>query len=140
MTTIWWTIIGLAVTTALVKAAGPVVFGGRTPHPAFLRVVAMMAPALLAALVVTSALVDQRQLGVGADTVGVLAGGVLLWRGHSVVLAVVVAVVVTAGAAGRRPERQLADRLRLAHGGGAGAASHELLARRPGHAVLVTAS
>ena len=48
----------------------------------------MMAPALLAALVVTSALVDQRQLGVGADTVGVLAGGVLLWRGHSVVLAV----------------------------------------------------
>ena len=56
--TIWFTILGLAVTTALVKAAGPVVFGGRTPHPAFLRVVAMMAPALLAALVITSALVD----------------------------------------------------------------------------------
>ena len=36
------------------------------------------------------------QVGVGADTVGVLAGGVLLWRGHSVVLAVVVAVAVTA--------------------------------------------
>jgi branched-subunit amino acid transport protein len=94
--TIWWTIIGLAVTTALVKAAGPVVFGGREPHPAFLRVVAMMAPALLAALVVTSALADGRQVGVGADTVGVLAGGVLLWRGRSVVLAVVVAVAVTA--------------------------------------------
>jgi branched-subunit amino acid transport protein len=94
--TIWWTIIGLAVTTALVKAAGPVVFGGRAPHPAFLRVVAMMAPALLAALVVTSALTDGRQLGLGADTVGVLVGGVLLWRGWSVVLAVVVAVAVTA--------------------------------------------
>jgi len=94
--TIWWTIIGLAVTTALVKAVGPVVFGGREPHPAFLRVVAMMAPALLAALVVTSALADGRHLGVGADTVGVLAGGVLLWRGRSVVLAVVVAVAVTA--------------------------------------------
>jgi branched-subunit amino acid transport protein len=94
--TIWLTIIGLAVTTALVKAAGPVVFGGRTPHPAFLRVVGMMAPALLAALVVTSALTDGRRLGVGADTVGVLVGGVLLWRGRSVVLAVVVAVAVTA--------------------------------------------
>jgi branched-subunit amino acid transport protein len=94
--TIWLTIIGLAMTTALVKAAGPVVFGGRTPHPALLRVVAMMAPALLAALVVTSALTDGRQLGVGADTVGVLVGGVLLWRGWSVVLAVVVAVAVTA--------------------------------------------
>ena len=95
--TIWLTIIGLALTTALVKAAGPVVFGGRTPHPAFLRVVAMMAPALLAALVLTSALADGRHLSAGADTVGVLAGGVLLWRGRSVVLAVVVAVAVTAG-------------------------------------------
>ena len=56
-------ILGLAVTTALVKAAGPVVFGGRKPHPAFLGVVAMMAPALLAALVVTSALADGRELG-----------------------------------------------------------------------------
>jgi len=95
--TIWWTIIGLAVTTALVKAAGPVVFGGREPHPAFLRVVAMMAPALLAALVVTSAFSNGRHLEAGADTVGLLAGGVLLWRGHSVVLAVIVAVLVTAG-------------------------------------------
>jgi branched-subunit amino acid transport protein len=97
VTTTWWTILGLAVTTALVKAAGPVVFGGRKPHPAFLRVVAMMAPPLLAALVVTSVLADGRDLTVGADTIGVLAGGVLLWRGRSVVLAVVVAVVVTAG-------------------------------------------
>jgi branched-subunit amino acid transport protein len=94
--TIWWTIIGLTVTTVVIKAAGPVVFGGRDPHPAFLRVVAMMAPALLAALVVTSALTDGQRLGVGADTGGVLVGGILLWRGRSVVLAVVVAVVVTA--------------------------------------------
>ena len=28
--TIWWIVIGLAVTTALVRAAGPVVFGGRS--------------------------------------------------------------------------------------------------------------
>lgn len=95
--TIWWTILGLAVTTALARAAGPVVFGGRRAHPAFLRVVAMMAPALLAALVITAALADGRHLSAGADTVGVLVGGVVLWRGRSVVLAVVVAVVVTAG-------------------------------------------
>jgi len=94
--TVWLTILGLAATTVLVKAAGPVLFGGREPHPAFLRVVAMMAPALLAALVVTSLFADGKQLGAGADTVGVLAGGVLLWRGRSVVLAVLVAVVVTA--------------------------------------------
>ena len=94
--TIWLTIAGLAVTTVAVKAAGPVVFGGRRPHPAFLRVVAMMAPALLAALVVTSLFADGRHLGVGADAVGVGVAGVLLWRGHSVVLAVLVAVLLTA--------------------------------------------
>jgi branched-subunit amino acid transport protein len=95
--TIWFVIAGLAVTTAVIKAAGPVVFGGRKAHPAFLRVVAMMAPALLAALVVTSTLADDKQLGAGADTVGVLVGGVLLWRGRSVVLSVIAAVAVTAG-------------------------------------------
>ena len=94
--TIWLVIIGLAITTALVKAAGPVVFGGREPHPAFMRVVAMMAPALVAALIVTSLFADGRRLGAGADTIGVAAAGVLLWRGRSIVLAVVAAVAVTA--------------------------------------------
>jgi branched-subunit amino acid transport protein len=94
--TTWLVIIGLAITTALVKAAGPVVFGGREPHPAFMRVVASMAPALLAALVVTSLFAEGRRLGAGADTVGVAVAGVLLWRGGSVVSAVVAAVAVTA--------------------------------------------
>ncbi|QIG43908.1 AzlD domain-containing protein [Nocardioides anomalus] len=94
--TIWLAIGLLALTTALIKAAGPVVFGGRTPGPRFLAVVAMMAPALLAALVVTSVFADGRHLGVGAEVVGVAAGAVLLWRGRSVVLAVVVAVALTA--------------------------------------------
>ena len=50
-----------------------------------------MAPALLAALVATSAFADGQELHVGAETVGMLAGGLLLWRGRSVVLAVLVA-------------------------------------------------
>ena len=94
--TIWLMIAGLALTTALIKAAGPVVFGGRQPGEGFMRVVAMMAPALLAALVVTAVFADGQRLAVGAEAVGVLAGGVLLWRGRSVVLAVLVAVAVTA--------------------------------------------
>jgi branched-subunit amino acid transport protein len=55
-----------------------------------------MAPALLAALVVTSAFAEAQGLRVGAEAVGMAAGGVLLWRGRSVVLAVLVAMVVTA--------------------------------------------
>ena len=52
---IWLLIAGCVVTTVLIKAAGPVVLGGRDLPPVFLRVIACMAPALLAALVVTSA-------------------------------------------------------------------------------------
>ena len=51
---------------------------------------------LLAALVVTSTFADGQRWSVGAHTVGVALAGVLLWRGRSLVLAVAVAVVVTA--------------------------------------------
>jgi branched-subunit amino acid transport protein len=73
-----------------------VLLGGRDLPPVVMRVVACMAPALLAALVVTAAFADGRHLHVGAETVGMLAGGVLLWRRRSVVLAVLAAALVTA--------------------------------------------
>jgi branched-subunit amino acid transport protein len=93
-----WTLIALcAVTLLLVKGLGPAVTGGRElPAPA-VRVVVLLAPALLTALVVTSALADGPRLHVGADTVGVAVAGVLLWRGLHVVLAVLAAAAVTAG-------------------------------------------
>lgn len=96
MSTTWWVIIGLTVTTFVIKAAGPVLVGGREPGPKLLRVISMMAPALLAALVVTSTFADGRNLAVGAETAGVAVGGLLLWRKQSLVLAVLAAVVVTA--------------------------------------------
>jgi branched-subunit amino acid transport protein len=93
---IWLLIAGCVVTTFLIKAAGPVVLGGRDLPPVVLRVIACMAPALLAALVVTSAFAEGQRYGAGAEVVGMAAGGVLLWRGRSVVLAVLVAMAVTA--------------------------------------------
>ena len=80
--TIWLLIVGLVVTTVAVKAFGPVLFGGRELPPAFTRVIACMAPALLAALVVASLFSDGQELGVGAETVGVAFGGLLIWRGR----------------------------------------------------------
>ena len=59
--------------------------------------IVLMAPALLAAFVVTQALADGERLHVGADTAGVAAAGIVVWRGGSVLPAVVVAVAVTAG-------------------------------------------
>jgi len=93
---LWLLILGCIVTTAVIKAAGPVLFGGRDLPAPFMRVVALMAPALLAALVVTATFALGQRWGVGAHTVGVAVAGVLLWRGRSLVLAVVVAVAITA--------------------------------------------
>jgi hypothetical protein len=77
----------LVVTTALIRAAGPVALGGRQLPARVTAVVALLAPALLAALVVTETFgnthgdftVDERVLGLaGAGVVLVLRGGVLL--------------------------------------------------------------
>jgi branched chain amino acid efflux pump len=93
-----WALIGLcAVVTAGIKAVGPIALGHRDLPGWFTDVIALMAPALLAALVVTSALADGDQLAVGADTAGVAVAGAALLRGVNLVAAVVIAAAVTAG-------------------------------------------
>jgi branched-subunit amino acid transport protein len=93
----WLLILGLTATTFLIKAAGPVALGGRELPRWFSSIVTSMAPALLAALVVTSALANGEKLAVGADTAGVAVAGVIFLRGGSVLLGVVAAAAVTAG-------------------------------------------
>lgn len=95
-TQLWLLIAGCIAMTAAFKAFGPVVVGGRELPQGFTRVVALMAPALLAALVVTAALASGQRLEVGAHTAGVAVAAVLLWRGRSLVLCVLVAMAVTA--------------------------------------------
>ena len=95
--TIWWLILGLILSTAAIKAAGPVALGGRELPDWFRRLVAVAAPALLSALVAVSVLAEGQRYSVGAQTVGVAAAGLVLWRRGSIVIAVAVAVAVTAG-------------------------------------------
>lgn len=90
-------IAGLAVVTAAIKAAGPVVLGGRELPPQFLGVISLLAPALLAALVVTATLADGKELAVGEHTAGVAVGGLVAWRTGSIIWCVVTAAAVTAG-------------------------------------------
>lgn len=78
-------VAGCALVTFAIKAAGPVAFGGRDLPTRFAAVIALMAPALLAALIVTQALADGQRLHVGADTAGVAAAGLVVWRGGSIV-------------------------------------------------------
>jgi branched-subunit amino acid transport protein len=93
----WALVAGCAVVTALIKAAGPVAFGGRDLPERLAGVIALMAPALLVALVVTQALADGDHIVIGADTAGVGMAGVVLLRGGSILTGVAVAVIVTAG-------------------------------------------
>ena len=97
-TTVWTLIAALAVSTIALKAVGPLMTGGRTLPPAMAAIITVMPAALLAALVVTSTLTDDDgNLTAGADAIGVLLGGVAVWRTGKVLHAVFVAIVVTAG-------------------------------------------
>ena len=93
-----WPLIGLcALVTVAIKAVGPIALGHRDLPTWFTDVIVLMAPALLAALVVTAALADGHRIAVGADTAGVAVAGVALWRGANVIAAVAIAAAVTAG-------------------------------------------
>ena len=96
MSAVWISIIGATIVTFAIKAFGPVAMGGRELTPRLATVVGLFAPALLAALVLTSTLADGDKLAIGEETGGVAAAGVALWRGASIVPVVVIAAVVTA--------------------------------------------
>ncbi|MGH2839344.1 MAG: AzlD domain-containing protein [Solirubrobacteraceae bacterium] len=94
---LWLIIAGGAAVTAAIKAAGPIALGGRELPGWAGGVIELMAPALLAALIVTAALADGDRIAAGAETAGVGLAGIALWRGASILAGVGIAVVVTAG-------------------------------------------
>ena len=96
MSTAAMTIAGCAAVTAAIKAAGPIALGGRELPTWFTSVVILLSPALLAALVATQALAEGDHLALEADTAGVAAGGLVIWRTGSIVACVVVAAAATA--------------------------------------------
>ena len=93
---IWLTIVLVALVTFAIKGIGPALLGDRKLPAAFGRVVLLLAPALLAALVVTSAAADGTRWSIGADTGGVAVAGLLLLRGVTVLPAVLAAAAATA--------------------------------------------
>jgi branched-subunit amino acid transport protein len=96
MSTAWVLVAGCAVVTFAIKAAGPVALGGRRLPLWFASIVALMAPALLAALVATHSLANGQRLGVGPVTFGVLASALVMRRTGSIAWCVVSAAVTTA--------------------------------------------
>ncbi len=96
MTTLWVTILAVAVANAVIKAAGPVLLGGRELPPSVTSVIALLAPALLAALVVTETFGEDGHLVLDERAMGVAAAGVALALRVPVLGAVALAAVTTA--------------------------------------------
>jgi hypothetical protein len=95
--TAWVLIAVLAAGTVAVKIAGPVVAGGRELPPALTRVIALLAPALLAALVVLGTFTTDRSVVLDARAAGLLTALVALLLRAPVVVALLAAAAVTAG-------------------------------------------
>jgi uncharacterized membrane protein len=98
MSEVWITIAALALASAAIRASGPVLLGGRMLPGRVRDVIALIAPALLAALVVveTVGAPEGGALEVDPRIAGVAAAGGALALGGSMLPAVTVAAVVTA--------------------------------------------
>jgi branched-subunit amino acid transport protein len=94
--TTWTVVVLVGLATIAIKALGPILLGGRPLPPRVDRVVALLAPALLAALVAINTFATGRQLGVDARILGVGAAAVAIRLKAPVLVVVVVAAVVTA--------------------------------------------
>jgi uncharacterized membrane protein len=98
MTGIWITIGALALATAALKLAGPLVLRGRPLPPRTMGIVGLLASALLAALVMVETFGKGRSLTVDARALGIAFAAVVLARRGSVTVAVLGAAVVAAAA------------------------------------------
>jgi branched-subunit amino acid transport protein len=94
----WTTIVVLTVATAAIRAVGPVLVGARQLSEPVVRVITLLAPALLAALIAVGTftetdgdlVLDARAAGLAA------AAAVLAWRHKAMLTAALAAALVAA--------------------------------------------
>jgi branched-subunit amino acid transport protein AzlD len=89
-------LVALALGTYGLKAAAPLMLGGRPLPEPVTRLAQLLPAALLAALVVVSTVSDDGALVADARMVGLGAAGIALWRRAPFVVVVLVAAAATA--------------------------------------------
>lgn len=92
----WTMVVVIGAVTMAVRAAGPVALGGRELPGRLLGVVAMLAPALLAALVATATFAGDERLTVDERALGLSVAAVAVALRAPVLVVIVLAAAVTA--------------------------------------------
>jgi branched-subunit amino acid transport protein len=96
VTEVWIVVALTGAATMLIKATGPVLLGGRELPAQLVGIVELLAPALLAALVVTQVFADDRDLVLDTRVIGLGAGAVAVIARAPLIVTLVIAAATTA--------------------------------------------
>jgi len=96
MTTVWAVTAAMAVISFTLKAAGPLVLGGRELPREAVRLIALLPAAVLTALVVTQSLSAGRELVIDARAAGLAAAVVAVAMRANMLLVLLAAAGTTA--------------------------------------------
>ena len=96
MSAAWTAVLVVGLATVALKGAGPVLAGGRQLPRGSARVVDLLAPALLAALVATQAFASEESLVLDERGAGLLVAGVAILLRAPLLVIVLVAAATAA--------------------------------------------
>ena len=96
MSQVWAVVVVVGVGTMAIKAAGPLILGGRALPERLSGVIDLLAPALLGALVAVHTFGAGQALAVDARVVGLGVSAFALWRKAPLLVVVVAAAAATA--------------------------------------------
>jgi uncharacterized membrane protein len=97
VSTVWLCVVAVGAATVAIKAGGPVLAAGRELRLGGARVLNLLAPALLAALVATQAFASDEELVLDERAAGVLAAGIAILLRAPMLVVVLVAAATAAG-------------------------------------------
>jgi branched-subunit amino acid transport protein len=97
MSVVWLCVLAVGLATIALKATGPVLAAGRELPRRTARVVDLLAPALLAALVATQAFATDEELVLDERAAGLAAAGVAILLRAPLLVVVLVAAATAAG-------------------------------------------
>ena len=96
MSTVWWVVIILGVITIVIKAAGPVALGSWKPSEKAKRVLTLVSPVVLSALIAVQIFTSGHQFQLDERAAGLGAAAVALLLRAPLLVVVLIAVAATA--------------------------------------------